>query len=85
MPGLVGLEHGSGGDRRGRSDNRWGHDRRRGGHANCPPRAAHFAWDQRPQGPSEGSVADVRYVLKCWDAQHRTLAVRTKLLNFAEA
>ena len=50
-----------------------------------PPRPAHFAWDQRPQGHSEGSVADVRYVLKCWDAQHRTLAVRTKLLNFAEA
>ena len=36
MPSLVGLEHGSGGDRRGRSENRWGHDRRRGGHVNCP-------------------------------------------------
>jgi hypothetical protein len=24
MPSLVGLEHGSGGDRWGRSDNRWG-------------------------------------------------------------
>jgi hypothetical protein len=79
MPSLVGLEHGSGGDRRGRSENRWGHDRRRGGHVNCPIARRSSLRPASNSAIRDGvlmvGVAHLHCVLKCRDMQRRTLAV----------
>jgi hypothetical protein len=64
----------------GHSANRWGRDRRRGGHVYCPiaPRSSLRLASNSAIGDGVlmAGVADLRYVLKCRDMQHRTLAVR---------